>query len=390
MNRSCEICESNEKKIIYKQKFYLIDNKKFSYNVCHCKVCGFIFAVHPYSSIKLEDYYKDNLSYSYQYNKGNIPEDAQKLHKASFYMINNYFKKNHKQYKSKIRILDIGCGNGYLLSLFKKNKYKYCYGIEPSKSCSVFAKKKYKIEIVPNTLSEFIIKDKYDLIIFASVFEHINNLNKNILKVRKLLNDRGIIFISVPDTSKFGQILKEPFLEFSLEHINYFTKNSLNNLLSKHCFRNIVFKSILLKNYGGYALNSLWMKMKQPLKMNKSKSDIKKIESYINKSELKLENIKSKINKLVKTQEKIIIWGTGSLTSRLLATTNLIKTNIQFFIDSDINKQNREINNIKIQSPNLLKKNIKKTLFISSFVHLKEIEKIARNTYKFTGKIIKI
>jgi 2-polyprenyl-3-methyl-5-hydroxy-6-metoxy-1,4-benzoquinol methylase len=390
MIRNCEVCKSKKKLVIYKQKFYLINNKNFSYNICYCKKCYFIYAVHPYSSSKLEDYYKDNLTYSYQYNRGNIPEDAQKLNQASFYMIDNYFKKNYRQYKSKIKILDIGCGNGYLLSLFKKNKYKYCYGIEPSKLCSVFAKKKYKIRIIPKTLSEFRSKDKYDLIIFGSVLEHIKDLNKNILKVKKLLKDKGIIFISVPDTSNFGKILKEPFLEFSLEHINYFTKNSLNNLLLKHYFKNVKFKSLLLKNYGSYALNSLWIRTKKTIKIKKNKSDIKKIKSYIKKSELKLKNIKLKINKLVKTQEKIIVWGTGSLTSRLLATTNLTKTNIQFFIDSDVNKQNSEINNTKIYSPKSLIKNINCSLFILSFVHSKEIEKTARNIYKFTRKIIKI
>ena len=86
-------------------------------------------------------------------------------------------------------------------------------------------------------------------------------LENNLSKASSLLKENGIMFISVPDADNFGRVFREPFLEFSLEHINFFTRNSLQNLMSRYDLKNIEFNSISLNSYGGYALNSLWKKI---------------------------------------------------------------------------------------------------------------------------------
>lgn len=388
MKRKCEICKSKKFVRLHQQKFILENNYLFSYAVVTCKKCGFVFASNLPSTKKLEKFYKKNSKYAYKHDQGELPDDAKKLHLESFKMVNHYLKKNIFDFnKSSIKILDIGCATGYLLNVFKKKGYKNLLGIDPSPECSILAKKMYSIEVLPLTLSEYKTKEKFDLIILASVMEHLNDLENNLSKISQMLKETGAVFISVPDGDNFGKIFREPFLEFSLEHINFFTKNSLTNLFSKYGLKNIKFSSLALNSYGGYALNSLWLNSKLRKKITYDKVGKMKIISYIKKSEKKLESVKLKIKKLIKSGEEIVIWGLGSLTSRLLATTDLRKSNIKFFVDSNTNQQGKTVNKLLVKSPDVLKKqNI--TVFVSTYIYGKEIKKILLNKYNFKGKII--
>ena len=96
-------------------------------------------------------------------------------------------------------ILDAGCGNGDNLSLlstfgdlvaFEKNEY----ALKTAKSKKIG--EIYKAELpdkLPNT-----IKTNFDLIVLLDVLEHIDDDSKSLTTVRKLMNNKGIILITVP------------------------------------------------------------------------------------------------------------------------------------------------------------------------------------------------
>lgn len=388
MKRNCEVCGSKKIDLIYKQKFLLENNYSSTHNIVACQKCGFVFVLNLPSSKKIERFYKSNIKYAYKHNGGSIPDDAKKLHLDSFTLVDSYFKKNSARFnKLTLKVLDIGCANGYLLNIFKENQYKNLLGIDPSPECSVMANKMYGLKVLPMTLSEYETDEKFDLVVFASVMEHLSEFRNNLSKAVLLLKDNGIMFISVPDGDNFGKILHEPFLEFSLEHINYFTRVSLKNLLSNNGLKNIGFNSIKLDSFGGYALNSLWKKTKEKRNIIFDEIGKNKIVNYIEKSLKKLEDVNEKIKYFVDSKEKIIVWGVGSLTSRLLATTDLKKTNIQFFVDSNPNLQRKIINGLPIKSPDSLK-NGKTTVLVSTYIYGEEIKKILLEKYNFQGKII--
>ncbi|HWR01104.1 MAG TPA: hypothetical protein VN371_04520 [Chlorobaculum sp.] len=50
----------------------------------------------------------------------------------------------------------------------------------------------------------------------------------------------------------------------------------------------------------------------------------------------------------------VVVWGAGSYTRRLLATTALSKGNLRYFVDNDGNKQGKELAGVPVLSPDSL------------------------------------
>ena len=75
---------------------------------------------------------------------------------------------------------------------------------------------------------------RYDFIRLNTILEHIVELNGTIKNLKTLLNPSGYLYISVPNVMKFKDCKNAPFQEFSVEHINYFSINSLTNLMKRH------------------------------------------------------------------------------------------------------------------------------------------------------------
>lgn len=387
--RNCPICFHEKSDFLHKQEFIILGKKtKFSYTVVACKNCGFLFASNISSQKQYEQFYKTNVKYAYQISKSELPEYAIALHDASFQFIDSRLKKFYpKLNKCAIAILDIGCASGNQLHCFKKEGYADLLGIDPAPECKAIAKNLYGVKVVTTPLSGYTPNKKFNVILFGSVLEHLYDVHGSISQAHSLLKDDGLIFVSVPDVDHFGVIGKEPFLEFSLEHINYFTRNSLMNIFGEIGFEIVSFHSLPVPLYGGYALNSLWRKVSKKRKLKYDTTGKLKIKQYIRQSSDKLKPIKKVIQKLVETQKETIVWGTGSLTSRLLAMTDLTKVNIICFVDSNIRLHGKKLIGEKICSPDILK-NKEYTIFVSSYIHQKNIAQTLKDTYHYKGEII--
>jgi len=349
--RNCPICGDANFSLLYNQKY----TAHFNHKVVCCKKCNFIFVGNIPSKKYYEAYYKNESKYE------GIREHEAHEDQAIQELL--CFVK--KDISKKAKILDIGCSTGYLLSVLKSEGYKNLLGLEPAPKCKKIAKEKYGLRIETINLNNFSSSIKYDLIIFSMVLEHLVDIRESIKKIKNLLSENGYLYISVPDTSSFYLNTIEPFGEFSTEHINFFTESSLYLLMRG--FTNVLMKSV---NNG---LHSVWQK---------GDAGVKSIKEYICLSKIKLEAIQKKIDLLPK---KVIVWGAGALSQRLLSTTN-IKNKILFFVDSNPNLQGAKLGNIPIYSPNIIEKN-KQPILVSSYNFSEEIIRTIKNK-KYTNKIL--
>jgi SAM-dependent methyltransferase len=199
MNRSCPICSSSKKTLIYKQKF---TNSGISlmkgYDIVVCKTCGFVFADKIPLQKEFDHYYAVMSKYEFNYANGAVSKDyLNHFTKIVNFLIPNIARK-------KAAILDIGCSTGGLLSIFKLKGYTNLLGIDPSSSCIKAVRKLYRIEASVNNIANFKTDKKFDLIILSAVLEHLVDFTQAILKIRSLLKDQGLLFIEVPDVERFA------------------------------------------------------------------------------------------------------------------------------------------------------------------------------------------
>lgn len=130
-----------------------------------------------------------------------------------------------------LKVIDIGCNDGSLLSIFKK-RGAYTIGIEPTGAAKEAKKKGHIIynKFFEPSLSTK-IKKKFgniDIITFTNVFAHIENFDELIRSLKKLISNRTLIVI---ENHYLGEVIKKnQFDTFYHEHPRTYSLNSFYHI----------------------------------------------------------------------------------------------------------------------------------------------------------------
>ena len=111
------------------------------------------------------------------------------------------------------------------------------------------------------------------------------------------------------------------------------------------------------------------------------------LDAYIRQSKQVDEVIRQKIDELVDKSVPLVVWGVGTHTTRLFATSHLRKANIHAFVDSNVRYRGKQLDGIPIISPNDLMGRAE-SILISSRVFQKEIKEVIRRELKVKNEII--
>ena len=141
------------------------------------------------------------------------------------------FQRNFQLKRIPEKVLEIGCGNGFLLEELIKRGAKLAVGFEPSFSGASTTVR--KAIIYPEFFNEHTtekIRDRFDVIYSNAVLEHIADLPSHFSTIRRLLRPRGSFLCGVPN----GEFSMQhgDFGLFAHEHVNYFTVQSIENCLA--------------------------------------------------------------------------------------------------------------------------------------------------------------
>ena len=166
------------------------------------------------------------------------------------YLVTTEILGNNKVHQGKeFRLLDIGCGEGWTLSYFRKQGWEVTGLDYSSFGCSSFNPHcmDYLLpgDIYENIKSLIIKNEKFDLIWMTNVLEHVLDPEDLLIKSKKLINEGGILIVQVPNDFSELQIhlLENGFIDsafwvISPDHISYFGKESLINLMKHTGWRN--------------------------------------------------------------------------------------------------------------------------------------------------------
>ena len=139
-------------------------------------------------------------------------------------------------YNKKVKILEIGCGEGYFLNLAKKKGFDV-FGIDFNKKAIKVAKEKFGVEkVYPYTLEEFMEKfpnEKFDIVCFFHLLEHLEDPLNFMKNIKKILKEDGYIVFSLPNPKRFSLYfnLREGW-DFPPHHLTRWNEKSLNKLLN--------------------------------------------------------------------------------------------------------------------------------------------------------------
>ena len=205
---SCPCCESNNFFILYSGMFdksHLINFKK-KFNLMICENCGLKFLEDNMDEEELSKYYPSGEYYAFN-NVNKLAliyhQLAAKYHSGENLFLNIFMKPfaslfhtyyiNHGK-----KILEIGCGDGMKLEIYKKYGLK-TKGLEPYGEDLTKKEKELGIqrEAVKNAKFEV---GEFDYIILRDVLEHVPNQKSILAKCHSWLNESGKLIITVPNT----------------------------------------------------------------------------------------------------------------------------------------------------------------------------------------------
>ena len=155
-----------------------------------------------------------------------------------------------------LSILDVGCASGAFMSLAKERGY-HVTGIEPNEAMFLAASERGLKVIHDYFPTQTALTEKFDVIIFNDVFEHIPDINLTLEHCRSHLKPEGMLILNLPNSAglvfRIAKVLAKfrvlgPWdrlwqVMFHTPHLHYFDFGSLNKLLKQHRFESITDKN---------------------------------------------------------------------------------------------------------------------------------------------------
>jgi len=219
------------------------------YTVVQCRECRLIY-VNPQPSLEeLEEYYA-NYDLGEQWVGGEDGFDR-RVRKIIF------------NFKKKGSVLDIGCGAGSFLCGLREAGFDV-FGVEPSESGYRHAKSANRLDAFHGTVESFLdsrVNADFDVITMLNVLEHLKNPRDIVLRLRKLMRDRAILVVGVPDVHLHMMLgearralgIKDPFWMDTVKHplvaidpphhLTSFEPKTISQFLS-----NCGFETVFLRN----------------------------------------------------------------------------------------------------------------------------------------------
>lgn len=157
----------------------------------------------------------------------------EKNHKIEFFKSEIEYVNNLKYPKtSKPKILDLGCGTGFVTSAIKNNYSKY--GLEVGKDSYHFAKKFFNFIYLGKLKKRTFKKNFFDVILFLHVIEHVNNPIDLLEIIYDILKPNGKLILGTPNfdsacARRYGEKYR---MLHDKTHISLFSDQKLSELLT--------------------------------------------------------------------------------------------------------------------------------------------------------------
>ncbi len=211
---SCNVCGAREGEVVFiAQNTHgekIVNSDEFG--VFRCDNCG----NHYLKGLKtgsgfFEKYYDFSLFYrsDLKKEKGKARKNRNLLYeflaKSSFWGKRRLTRKALKKLgKSRVKLLDVGCGSGNKYLGLLKNERLEKYGVEIDERFAKRAKKFCQKVYVDDFVKVDFKEEKFDIITMWHVLEHILDPTAFLKKAYGVINKDGYLIVSVPNSDSLG------------------------------------------------------------------------------------------------------------------------------------------------------------------------------------------
>jgi len=387
--RNCPVCGEISHRRLFRQDFAGLSSGGLlsGYDVVVCAHCGCAFADDIPPQETFDAYYRDMSKYEYHHRDGLEPQWVLERYRSLVRDLRPLLA------SPEARILDIGCANGGLLSCFKEAGFANVLGVDPSARCAEAAQRLHGVRVLTHPLSELdAISDRFDMILLTGVLEHVRELGPPLRSIRRILADGGSLCIEVPDATAFAEHPNAPFQEFSLEHVNFFSPASLANLM-RPLGLSMTYHNCRPEQLSRDANEPDVLAVFKPTAESGPLVPDTDCEAallrYIRQCQGTEQRVRNIISDLATTARPILVWGAGTNTLRLLATSDLGTANIVAFIDSNANFAGKKLLDKPILLPAQLAGH-NEPILICSWVYQREIELQIRQQLRAPNPVIRL
>ncbi len=260
---ACAACDSRDYHVRYPERIPPIETLNFSARrnprrdharIAECAHCGLVYSNPYFDDDVLRRLYRE-AAYI----------DEQQLDNMGGDYVREFVKATAGLERS-IRILEIGCANGFFLEKARLAGFTNVHGVEPGKDA---------VEKAPTAIRDRIINDffhpgrfppaSFDVVCCFQLFDHIPDPSQFLRDIRSVLKPGGILLAINHNIRAFiTKILGERSPMYDIEHIYLFDKNTIRKIFEANGF-DVTRISDLSNSYTlGYAVKMFpfpsWLK----------------------------------------------------------------------------------------------------------------------------------
>lgn len=332
----CNHCESKNFEFLfenYKRKSSRHNN--YPTKVYICKTCGLVcLDLSKVTQQTLLEYYSIHNTFA---KPGKLPESHKKMRKEQSEWAIFNLPHNH----SVQTILDVGCGSGYNLKIFKDNGFE-CFGNDLSPIMIEYLMKLYKIKGYLGSFSNKLVKRKFDMISCICALEHFLDPNTVMQNFYSSLNSNGFLFLELPDSEfPMWNIIAD---HVAFDHLFHWNIRTGEQLMQKHGFKVLKTERITNSIDSGNpepTFRIIGKKINHSSNNYKLKNDYEQMKGallvYKKKHNIFLSTFQKKIDEISKVigGEPLALFCGGEHTSTLMDRFDFSNLDIKVIFDND-------------------------------------------------------
>lgn len=239
ISTSCAICGTkNNAAVLYPSRFDLdaLNPEVFSarripdmvhYQIVRCNACGLV------RSDPVAD--GNVLTTLYQQSTFTYSQDTPNLKKT----YGQYLRRTEKYLASRDHLLEIGCGNGFLLEEALSQGYKDVTGIEPSRDAINLARPDIQPKIICDMMRPGVLpQDTFNAICLFQTFDHVSEPNALLEECLKALKPGGVVLCLNHNVEAISsRILREKSPIIDIEHTYLYSPGTIKQLFEKNGYK---------------------------------------------------------------------------------------------------------------------------------------------------------